>query len=95
MLLEWRDMFLTRHARLAKRQLAGTPAQRGEFALKDAAPLIRLAELSREQKARSEATYREVMSEVILARQREVSDAARGAAEPESGSDRVGKREAP
>src|SRR5262245_1527463 len=69
----WRDEFLARYARLAPEQVEGTPAEREQFGLAAAAPLARLADLSRRQSEAIEATQREVWAEALAARQREAT----------------------
>jgi hypothetical protein len=86
----WREKFLARYNRLARRQLQGTPAELERFGLEAAAPLVRLAELSRLQLEQSEATHREVIMEVVEARQREAAELSRREAgtEPDAPADR-------
>jgi len=73
---EWRDKFLVRYGRLAKRQLEGTPSELERFAVEAAAPLLRLADLSRLQSAQSVAAHQEVVAEVVAARRQEASEEA-------------------
>ena len=80
----WQDEFLARCALLAPEELEGTPAELDRFAQEAAAPLSRLAELSRRQSAAAEATHREVVGAVVAARQREATEA--GGAEAAPGS---------
>ena len=78
----WRDEFLARYARLAMEQVEGTPAELERFGREIAAPLARLADLSRQQSDASEATQREVWAEVIAAREREAIEGGKATAEP-------------
>jgi hypothetical protein len=71
----WRSEFLARCARLAPEQLEGTPADLERFAKDAAAPLSRLAELSRQQSSAAEAIHLQVVAEVVAARQRESTKA--------------------
>jgi hypothetical protein len=77
----WRGEFLSRCARLAPEQFEVAPAELERFAQELAAPLSRLAELSRRQAEGSEATHLEVIAEVVANRKREseeVRDAGGG-----------------
>ena len=71
---DWREQFLARWRKLAKRQLHGTTAELEQNGLKAVAPLLQLAELSRQQIEQSEATHREVVLEVVAARKREAGE---------------------
>jgi hypothetical protein len=84
----WRSEFLARCARLAPEQLEGTPAELEQFAPDAAAPLSRLAELSRRQLADAEAVHVEVVAEVVAARQREARESGSTDAEAHAAEDR-------
>jgi hypothetical protein len=70
----WRRKFVTRFGRLAKGQLEGSRADLRRYAREAAAPLDRLAALSRQQVAASEATHQQVNAEVAEARRREAAE---------------------
>jgi hypothetical protein len=70
----WRREFAARYGRLAKKQLEGTPDELERFARQAAAPLDRLAELSRQQAEAAEATHQQVTAEVVDARRREAAE---------------------
>jgi hypothetical protein len=72
----WRGEFLARCIRLAAEQLEGTPAELERFAKDTAAPLSRLADLSRRQSEASDATHREVVTAVVASRPREANEAS-------------------
>jgi hypothetical protein len=67
----WQDKFLPWWLKLAKKQLVGTPAELEQLGLSAAAPLAKLAELSRHQIEHAEATHRETIVAVAEARKRE------------------------
>ncbi len=60
---EWRRKFIARYGRLAKKQLEGTLAELKRYAREAAAPLDRLAELSREQAEGAASTHLQLQTE--------------------------------
>jgi hypothetical protein len=75
----WRQRFIERFRHVGRRQVEGTRAEIERYSVEAAAPLARLAELSREQEEQAEATHREVWAEVREARLREQAEEARAA----------------
>lgn len=76
----WKENYLAHWERLGRRQVDGTATERRQYGLEAAAPLDRLAALSREQIERQEEAHREAVAAVVAARLREQKEAAaRGA----------------
>jgi hypothetical protein len=67
----WKEQYLAHWERLGRWQVEGSAAERRRYGLEAAAPLDRLAKLSREQRKRQEAAHREAWVDVVAARLRQ------------------------
>jgi hypothetical protein len=84
---EWRVRFFSRCTRLCKREFQRTPAELEQFALEAAAPLIGLAELSRQQSAMWAATSHEIAEEIRTYFDQQEAEEARRKAERDAATD--------